>query len=129
MFSLLWLFMDHTIKPYLSFLWIWLLLGAIHLLMAFVYKAPELFTKKSLAFFALEFLLKQLLHFFPAFQLSYRLFKPISLRAVEGSPFLIFWWWVPNWKNNKITPPSKSPGKSGFMLSGESFGNHCAFRR
>ena len=76
-FGFLW-----TTASYLSFLWIWLLLGAIHLLMAFVYKAPERLRK--------NFWLKQLLHFFPAFQLSYRLFKPISLWAVEGSPFLYF---------------------------------------
>jgi hypothetical protein len=44
-FGFLW-----TTASYLSFLWIWIVLGLLHLLMAFVYKAPEHFRKKPLFF-------------------------------------------------------------------------------
>ena len=97
-FAFLW-----TDASYLSFLWIWLLLGAVHLLMAFVYKAPEHLRKKPLFFRFRIFCLSSYCIFFLLFtyligylsQYQYGQWKePLSYILVVGSEL----------ENNKITP-------------------------
>ena len=97
-FGFLW-----TTASYLSFLWIWLLLGAVHLLMAFVYKAPERLRKKPLFFRFRIFCLSSYCIFFLLFsyligylsQYQYGQWKePLSYILVVGSEL----------ENNKITP-------------------------
>ena len=97
-FGFLW-----TTASYLSFLWIWLLLGALHLLMAFVYKAPERLRKKPLFFRFRIFCLSSYCIFFLLFtyligylsQYRYGQWKdPLSYILVVGSEL----------ENNKITP-------------------------
>ena len=97
-FAFLW-----TDASYLSFLWIWLLLGAVHLLMAFVYKAPERLRKKPLFFRFRIFCLSSYCIFFLLFtyligylsQYQYGQWKePLSYILVVGSEL----------ENNKITP-------------------------
>ena len=97
-FGFLW-----TTASYLSFLWIWLLLGAIHLLMAFVYKAPERLRKNPLFFRFRIFGLSSYCIFFLLFsyligylsQYHYGQWKdPLSYILVVGSEL----------ENNKITP-------------------------
>lgn len=97
-FGFLW-----TTASYLSFLWIWLLLGALHLLMAFVYKAPERLRKKPLFFRFRIFYLSSYCIFFLLFtyligylsQYRYGQWKdPLSYILVVGSEL----------ENNKITP-------------------------
>ena len=97
-FGFLW-----TTASYLSFLWIWLLLGAIHLLMAFVYKAPERLRKNPLFFRFRIFSLSSYCIFFLLFsyligylsQYHYGQWKdPLSYILVVGSEL----------ENNKITP-------------------------
>ena len=97
-FAFLW-----TDASYLSFLWIWLLLGAVHLLMAFVYKAPEHLRKKPLFFRFRIFCLSSYCIFFLLFsyligylsQYQYGQWQePLSYILVVGSEL----------ENNKITP-------------------------
>lgn len=97
-FGFLW-----TTASYLSFLWIWLLLGALHLLMAFIYKAPERLRKKPLFFRFRIFCLSSYCIFFLLFtyligylsQYRYGQWKdPLSYILVVGSEL----------ENNKITP-------------------------
>ena len=97
-FGFLW-----TTASYLSFLWIWILLGALHLLMAFVYKAPERLRKKPLFFRFRIFCLSSYCIFFLLFtyligylsQFHYGQWKdPLSYILVVGSEL----------ENNKITP-------------------------
>lgn len=97
-FGFLW-----TTASYLSFLWIWILLGALHLLMAFVYKAPERLRKKPLFFRFRIFCLSSYCIFFLLFtyligylsQYRYGQWKdPLSYILVVGSEL----------ENNKITP-------------------------
>ena len=97
-FGFLW-----TTASYLSFLWIWLLLGALHLLMAFIYKAPERLRKKPLFFRFRIFCLSSYCIFFLLFtyligylgQFHYGQWKdPLSYILVVGSEL----------ENNKITP-------------------------
>ena len=97
-FGFLW-----TTASYLSFLWIWLLLGTLHLLMAFVYKAPERLRKKPLFFRFRIFCLSSYCIFFLLFtyligylsQYRYGQWKdPLSYILVVGSEL----------ENNKITP-------------------------
>lgn len=97
-FGFLW-----TTASYLSFLWIWLLLGALHLLMAFVYKAPERLRKKPLFFRFRIFCLSSYCIFFLLFtyligylsQYRYGQWRdPLSYILVVGSEL----------ENNKITP-------------------------
>lgn len=97
-FGFLW-----TTASYLSFLWIWILLGALHLLMAFIYKAPERLRKKPLFFRFRIFCLSSYCIFFLLFtyligylsQYRYGQWKdPLSYILVVGSEL----------ENNKITP-------------------------
>lgn len=97
-FGFLW-----TTASYLSFLWIWILLGALHLLMAFIYKAPERLRKKPLFFRFRIFCLSSYCIFFLLFtyligylgQFHYGQWKdPLSYILVVGSEL----------ENNKITP-------------------------